>query len=83
VAYRDIIRAWKGEEYRLNLSHTEQVLLPYRQDGLIELTDAELGDVGGGFGSPDPFPHCPDEITSIPRTPIPPCVSPLPGPDSA
>jgi hypothetical protein len=33
----DIIRAWKDEEYQLN-----------RQAGLIELTDAELADVGDG-----------------------------------
>ena len=73
----DIIRAWKGEEYQLNLSQAEQALLPCRQDGLIELTDAELVDVGGGFGPPEPFPPpmCLHEITSIP-----PCVYPLPDP---
>ena len=31
----DIIRAWRDEDYRLN-----------RQAGLIELTDAELADLG-------------------------------------
>jgi hypothetical protein len=43
------------------------------------------GGTGDGYTLPEPIflPTCPDEITSIPRTPIPPCVSPLPGPDPA
>jgi mersacidin/lichenicidin family type 2 lantibiotic len=49
MAYREITRVWKGKEYRLNFSQAEETLLPYRQDGLVELTDAELADVGGGI----------------------------------
>lgn len=43
---RDIIRAWKDEEYRLGLSETERSTLPNHPAGLIDLTDAEL-DVAG------------------------------------
>ncbi|MDY6876288.1 MAG: mersacidin/lichenicidin family type 2 lantibiotic [Chloroflexota bacterium] len=43
----DIVRAWKDPEYRLNLSEAERALLPENPAGLIELSDADLGEVGG------------------------------------
>jgi mersacidin/lichenicidin family type 2 lantibiotic len=45
----DIIRAWKDPEYRLSLSEAEQALLPDHPAGFIELTDAEMGAVAGGY----------------------------------
>jgi mersacidin/lichenicidin family type 2 lantibiotic len=44
---RDIIRAWKDEEFRLNLSEAERALLPAHPAGLIALEDAELDQVAG------------------------------------
>ena len=44
----EIIRAWKDEEYRLNLSDAERDMLPENPAGAIELSDEDLGDVNGG-----------------------------------
>ncbi|HTT70593.1 MAG TPA: mersacidin/lichenicidin family type 2 lantibiotic [Anaeromyxobacteraceae bacterium] len=43
-----IIKAWKDENYRKSLSEAERAALPENPAGLIELSDAELGDIGGG-----------------------------------
>jgi mersacidin/lichenicidin family type 2 lantibiotic len=43
----DIIRAWKDEEYRLNLTEAERALLPEHPAGLIQLDDNELRSVLG------------------------------------
>jgi mersacidin/lichenicidin family type 2 lantibiotic len=45
---KDIIRAWKDEEYRTSLSEAERAKLPKHPAGLIELTDVELATVAGG-----------------------------------
>ena len=50
MSYRDIIRAWKDEEYRLSLSEEQRAVLPEHPAGLIELADAELDDAAGGSG---------------------------------
>jgi len=44
----NIIRAWKDEEYRSSLSEAERALLPENPVGLVELTDGELDQIGGG-----------------------------------
>ncbi len=46
----DIIRAWKDEEYRNSLSKEQRAQLPEHPAGLIELEDAELEAVAGGWG---------------------------------
>ncbi len=48
MSKKDIIRAWKDEEYRLSLSKAEREKLPEHPAGLIELTDVELNMVAGG-----------------------------------
>ncbi len=50
MSKRDIIRAWKDEEYRLSLSKAERDKLPEHPAGVIELTDVELSMVAGGKG---------------------------------
>src|SRR5262245_47628574 len=66
MSHLDIIRAWKDEEYRLSLSTAERAQLPDNQAGLIELTDAQLGAVAGGFfGRKDTYFEC---TTNIPRS---------------
>jgi mersacidin/lichenicidin family type 2 lantibiotic len=47
MSNQDVIRAWKDEAYRLNLSDAERSLLPQNPAGIIELSDAELGMVTG------------------------------------
>jgi mersacidin/lichenicidin family type 2 lantibiotic len=47
MAYQDIIRAWKDEEYRLSLSEEQRAVLPEHPAGLMELVDAELDNVQG------------------------------------
>ena len=44
----EIVRSWKDEDYRFNLSGAERSQLPDHPAGLIELTDAELNVVDGG-----------------------------------
>ena len=44
----DIVRAWKDEAYRQQLSSEEQALLPANPAGELELSDAELLAVHGG-----------------------------------
>ncbi len=49
MSKKDIIRAWKDEEYRRSLSEAERAKLPEHPAGLIELTDVELNTVAGGI----------------------------------
>ena len=51
MSHLDIIRAWKDEEYRLSLRTAERAQLPDKSEGLLELTDADLGAVAGGTSS--------------------------------
>ena len=48
MSIKNIIRAWKDEDYRLNLSEAERALLPEHPAGLIELSGAEMDGVVGG-----------------------------------
>lgn len=43
----DIIRAWKDEDYRRNLSAAERAALPANPAGAVELTEAEAAAVEG------------------------------------
>jgi mersacidin/lichenicidin family type 2 lantibiotic len=47
----DIVRAWKDEAYRQQLSSEEQALLPANPAGELELSDAELQAVHGAHHS--------------------------------
>ena len=47
MLYIDIIRAWKGKEYRRSLSEKQDVVLPEHPARLMELADAELDAVQG------------------------------------
>jgi mersacidin/lichenicidin family type 2 lantibiotic len=44
-----IIRAWKDPVYRNSLSEAERAALPANPAGSIEISDADLGNVAGGF----------------------------------
>jgi mersacidin/lichenicidin family type 2 lantibiotic len=46
----DIVRAWKDEAYRQQLSSEEQALLPANPAGELELSEAELQAVLGAHG---------------------------------
>ena len=46
----DIVRAWKDEAYRQQLSSEEQAMLPASPAGSLELSDAELETVNGASG---------------------------------
>jgi mersacidin/lichenicidin family type 2 lantibiotic len=48
MSNKKAIRVWKDEEFRLSLSEAERASLPQNPAGPIELSDAELGAVGGG-----------------------------------
>ena len=48
MSIKNIIRAWKDEDYRLSLSEAERALLPEHPAGLIELSGAEMDGVNGG-----------------------------------
>jgi mersacidin/lichenicidin family type 2 lantibiotic len=44
----EIVRNWKDENYRADLSLEKQSLLPGNPAGLLELSDAELTGADGG-----------------------------------
>jgi mersacidin/lichenicidin family type 2 lantibiotic len=47
----DVVRAWKDETYRQNLSEKQREMVPANPAGELELTDDELEAVfGGGHG---------------------------------
>src|ERR1700730_17210269 len=46
----DIVRAWKDEIYRQDLSEEQLLSLPTNPAGELDLTDANLQSVSGGFG---------------------------------
>lgn len=48
MSHLDVIRAWKDPEYRLSLSEAQRAALPAHPAGLIELTEEDLANVGGG-----------------------------------
>lgn len=45
----DVVRAWKDETYRQTLSEEQLSTLPANPAGELELTDAELESVYGGY----------------------------------
>lgn len=45
----NIIRAWKDPAFRSSLTEAERAALPPNPAGSIELSDADLGKVAGGF----------------------------------
>lgn len=49
MSHENIIRAWKDAEYRMSLSEEERAQLPENPAGLIELIDAQMSMVGGGY----------------------------------
>lgn len=44
----EIIRAWKDEEFRNQLSESERDLIPANPAGILELTDEVLEVASGG-----------------------------------
>ena len=46
----NIIRAWKDETYRQGLNDEQLRVLPENPAGQLELTDADLQSVSGGWG---------------------------------
>ncbi len=54
-----IVRAWKDQKYRRNLSTVEQAELPAHPSGMIELRDADLGVVSGGLLLQNSWSSCP------------------------
>jgi len=47
----DVIRAWKDEQYRMSLSEAERASLPQNPAGVVELSDADLEGVAGGYST--------------------------------
>ncbi len=48
MSQKDIIRAWKDEEYRNSLSESERAALPAHPAGLVEIRDEDIEGVSGG-----------------------------------
>lgn len=48
MSRKEIIRAWRSEEYWLSLSEEERARLPENPAGMVELDDVDLSDVAGG-----------------------------------
>ncbi|MEM7354113.1 MAG: mersacidin/lichenicidin family type 2 lantibiotic [Acidobacteriota bacterium] len=55
---KNVIRAWRDEEYRRSLSEEELAMLPEHPAGFLKMEDDEvLGSVTGGC-IPPTFNHC-------------------------
>jgi mersacidin/lichenicidin family type 2 lantibiotic len=54
MSQQDVIKAWKDEEYRFNLSGTELANLPIHPSGILELTDEALDDLIANGGTEAP-----------------------------
>ena len=52
MSNKTAIRAWKDEDFRLSLSQAELAQLPGNPAGLVELTEEQLGLVGGASVQP-------------------------------
>jgi len=65
MSHRKTIRAWKDPEYRASLTAEELALMPTNPAGLIDLTDAELGEVSGGLLN---VSHTKDFCPKYPKT---------------
>lgn len=50
MSTRNIIRAWKDEQYRQSLTAAEKETMPANPAGLPELSDAQLRQTAGGTG---------------------------------
>ena len=48
MSEKDIIRAWKDEEYMQSLSESERAAMPENPAGVIELDDSDLDSAAGG-----------------------------------
>jgi len=48
MSQKDIVRAWKDEEYRNSLSEAERAALPAHPAGLVEIRDEDIEGVAGG-----------------------------------
>ncbi len=58
MSAKDIIRAWKDEDFRLGLSSAQRTMLPDNPVGAIELSDEELVDAAGATMSTNPMLTC-------------------------
>ena len=59
MSNKDIVKYWKDEEHRLNVSPEVRASLPENPAGLIELTDEALDDlVSGGVGEDNLTSSC-------------------------
>lgn len=45
---KDIVRAWRDEEYRNSLTDAEKAALPSHPAGYMDLDDETLGSIAGG-----------------------------------
>ena len=48
MSEKDIIRAWKDEDYRNSLSESARAALPAHPAGLVEIRDEDVEAVAGG-----------------------------------
>jgi mersacidin/lichenicidin family type 2 lantibiotic len=61
----DAVRAWKNEAYRMNLSEEELAQLPESPVGDLELADADLEAVHGGWDGNNGKDHAGLNVFSV------------------
>ena len=49
MSSHNVIRAWKDAAYRNSLTEAERAAIPANPAGAVELSDADLGKVAGGY----------------------------------
>lgn len=63
MSEKDIIRAWKDEEYRNSLSAAQRAALPAHPAGLVEIRDEDVEAVAGGTATT----NCTQYSSTYPR----------------
>lgn len=63
MSEKDIIRAWKDEDYRNSLSDSARAALPAHPAGLVEIRDEDVEAVAGGTATT----NCTQYSSTYPR----------------
>ena len=66
---KEILEAWRNEEYYLSLSEEERARVPEHPAGLLDVEDDILKTITGGCGTYYTAKDCPTSACCTPCTP--------------
>lgn len=65
---KQILEAWRNEEYYLSLSEEERARIPEHPSGILDIEDGILSTITGGCGAPT-YKDCPSSACCTPCNP--------------